>query len=243
VHRIRATAIGLAIQLLTVKTVAAQAAGLDTLFGCYVPSSGTMYRTKATNAPNTCAAALHVAFSFNMKGPQGDLGPTGASGPAGPKGEAGVSGAVGATGAAGSAGADGATGPTGAVGATGPIGPVGIQGPAGPAGPTGAAGPQGEPGVRDTIAYWLTDYSIVTATYTVASGGSTGRLFAFCPASHRAMGGGWTFSPFNYDASVTTSAPNTFGDSWAVQVITANGQGNLTLVVHATCAPIGAGRP
>lgn len=101
--------------ILAAPTLMAQTAA-DTLHACFVPSSGTVYRIKASSSPAGCVDAAHVQFSFNAKGPQGDPGP---AGPAG---------------AAGSAGAAGPSGPQGSAGAAGAQGPAGPQGPQGPAG-------------------------------------------------------------------------------------------------------------
>src|SRR5687768_8957209 len=67
----------------------------DTLHACYVPSSGTVYRIKSISAPTGCVDATHVQFSFNAKGPAGDVGPTGATGPKGEAGSVGPAGAAG----------------------------------------------------------------------------------------------------------------------------------------------------
>ncbi|HEU0013497.1 MAG TPA: hypothetical protein VFQ45_07420, partial [Longimicrobium sp.] len=100
----------------------------DTVYACYAPNTGTIYRIKETGLRTSCTNANHIEFSFNVvgpTGPQGPAGPTGATGPQGPQGE---------------------QGPAGPAGATGAQGPQGETGPAGPAGATGAQGPQGEQG-------------------------------------------------------------------------------------------------
>src|SRR3954464_7059791 len=107
----------------------------DTVHACYIPTTGTIYRIKATGLPTTCAASRHIEFWW-IAGSDAGTGPAGASGVAGATGAAGPTGAVGATGPSGVAGATGATGVAGATGATG----VG--------GPTGATGAQGASGLN-----------------------------------------------------------------------------------------------
>ena len=70
-------------------------------YGCYVPTTGTVYRIKTTDKRETCVAPNHVEFFWNQVGPQGPQGP---AGPAGPTGATGAPGATGATGPAGAAG-------------------------------------------------------------------------------------------------------------------------------------------
>ena len=86
----------------------------------------------------------------DLKGIQGDIGPTGADGPQGIQGPSGLDGATGAQGPAGADGATGAQGPTGAVGATGAQGPTGTAGATGAQGPTGTAGATGAQGPTGT---------------------------------------------------------------------------------------------
>ena len=126
-----------------------------TIYACYIPATGTVYRIKEPGLRDNCTSPQHVQFSFNQQGPTGPAGPQGPAGPTGPQGPAGPAGATGATGPAGPqgetgpAGPQGPAGPAGATGATGPTGPQGETGPAGPQGPageTGPAGPQGEAG-------------------------------------------------------------------------------------------------
>ena len=71
--------------------------GSTTLYGCYVPNSGTVYRIKGPKLPDSCRAPTHVEFSWNIQGPAGPAGPAGPQGPQGPigpQGPAGVSGWV-----------------------------------------------------------------------------------------------------------------------------------------------------
>lgn len=70
----------------------------DTVRACYVPSSGTIYRVQATGTPTACAHASHVAFSFNMYGPEGPKGDPGDKGDKGDKGDTGNTGAPGVSG-------------------------------------------------------------------------------------------------------------------------------------------------
>jgi Collagen triple helix repeat (20 copies)/Head domain of trimeric autotransporter adhesin/Chaperone of endosialidase len=114
-----------------------------TLYACYVPNSGTVYRIKAEGLRQSCTSPQHVEFSWS---PNGTAGPQGPAGPAGPQGEPGPQGPAGPQGPQGEQGATGAAGPAGPQGATGPAGPQGETGPAGPQGATGPQGPQGETG-------------------------------------------------------------------------------------------------
>ena len=80
----------------------AQATDPNVLYACYVPSTGTVYRIKASGLPDVCDDPKgnkppHVMFSWNQQGPQGPQGPQGAPGPQGaqgPQGTPGVSGYV-----------------------------------------------------------------------------------------------------------------------------------------------------
>ena len=47
------------------------------LYGCYVPTSGTVYRIKATGLPDACRSPQHVQFTWSLQGP---VGPQGAGG-------------------------------------------------------------------------------------------------------------------------------------------------------------------
>ena len=76
-------------------------------------------------------------------GPQGDMGPTG---PQGSQGSTGPTGPQGSKGDTGNTGDMGPTGPQGNQGYTGPTGPQGSTGPTGPQGSTGPTGPQGDKG-------------------------------------------------------------------------------------------------
>jgi len=55
----------------------------DTIWACYIPRTGTVYRIKTTDLRQTCRSSKHVMFSWNAQGPQGDTGPQGPAGPAG----------------------------------------------------------------------------------------------------------------------------------------------------------------
>ena len=93
----------------------------STLYACYVPETGTVYRIKTAGLSDECLGPtsgpnVHVEFSWNEVGPPGPQGAAGEAGPAGPAGEA------------------------------GPVGPAGEDGPAGPQGPTGPQGPPGSGG-------------------------------------------------------------------------------------------------
>jgi hypothetical protein len=152
----RALALAAALLAIPAGSAAAQTATPQTtsatLYACYVPASGTVYRIKETGLRQSCSSPQHVEFSWNeggTAGPQGPAGPQGETGPAGPQGETGPAGPQGETGPAGPQGETGTTGPAGPQGETGATGPQGATGPAGPQGETGAtgpAGPQGETG-------------------------------------------------------------------------------------------------
>jgi hypothetical protein len=61
-----------------------------TLFACYVPSSGTVYRISPDGSipdlKKDCTGASHVKFSWSEQGPQGPRGEVGPQGPPGPPG-------------------------------------------------------------------------------------------------------------------------------------------------------------
>lgn len=57
-----------------------EAAAEDVIYACYVPSSGTIYRIKATDPTETCKAPSHVEFHWNVQGPAGADGTNGADG-------------------------------------------------------------------------------------------------------------------------------------------------------------------
>src|SRR5690242_806111 len=92
----------------------------DTVYACYVPATGTVYRIKVTGLPNACVANTHIEFSW--------LTASGVAAVSGATGATGVTGAIGATGATGAAGVTGATGATGPSGATGATGATGVAG-------------------------------------------------------------------------------------------------------------------
>lgn len=137
---------------------AQSAPAADSLYACYIPSTGTVYRIRTADTQPSCTvkhgANAHVQFSWNARGPEGLQGPAGPAGPQGPKGDPGLKGDPGVAGPAGAAGPQGPKGDAGepgaagAVGATGPQGPKGDKGDAGPAGPVGAVGPAGPQGPK-----------------------------------------------------------------------------------------------
>ena len=63
----------------------------DTIWACYVPTSGTMYRIKVADTKDSCVGNA-IAFSWNAKGVKGDKGDPGETGPQGPPGPAGSGG-------------------------------------------------------------------------------------------------------------------------------------------------------
>lgn len=85
------------------------------LHACYVPKTGTVYRIRTPETPQTCNKG-HIEFSWNEQGIQG------------PEGQPGIAGDVGETGATGATGAVGATGPEGSPGAAGLQGTAGVSG-------------------------------------------------------------------------------------------------------------------
>lgn len=46
----------------------------DTLWACYIPHSGLVYRVRVQDPTETCKSHRHVLFSWNRAGPQGDPG-------------------------------------------------------------------------------------------------------------------------------------------------------------------------
>jgi hypothetical protein len=56
------------------------------LYGCYVPSSGTVYRIKEAGLPDACRSQQHVQFTWGLQGPAGPAGPAGPQGLQGPAG-------------------------------------------------------------------------------------------------------------------------------------------------------------
>jgi hypothetical protein len=79
--------LGAAAALFFVGTTRADAQSV--LYGCYVPSSGTVYRIKGLGLPDACRSQQHVQFTWSLQGPagpQGQTGPQGAQGPQGPAG-------------------------------------------------------------------------------------------------------------------------------------------------------------
>jgi hypothetical protein len=102
------------IASIPVGTTAAQGVTPPVIFwGCYVPTTGTVYRIKTADTREKCVAANHVEFFWNQVGPQG---PQGLQGPAGPQGAQGVQGTQGIQGVQGPAGPAGAQGQPGASG-------------------------------------------------------------------------------------------------------------------------------
>src|SRR5690349_9635389 len=67
----------------------ARAGAQSVLYGCYVPSSGTVYRIKGAGLPDECRSQQHVQFTWSLQGPAGAQGPAGPQGATGPQGPAG----------------------------------------------------------------------------------------------------------------------------------------------------------
>lgn len=101
--------VGAAIALMLGHTAAveAQTPSGTVLSACYVPKSGTVYRTNTPDTPPSCLKPEHVAFSWNQQGIQGPQGPQGPAGPQGAQGDPGVAGATGPQGPAGVPGISG----------------------------------------------------------------------------------------------------------------------------------------
>lgn len=83
-------------------------------------------KTGALRVASKCTS-LEKPISWNIQGPQGDVGPQGLAGPQGEKGDAGDTGPQGETGSAGPQGEKGDTGAKGEKGDVGPQGPAGTQ--------------------------------------------------------------------------------------------------------------------
>ena len=69
--------------------VSAQSSAPTVLYGCYVPSSGTVYRIRADGLSTECRSKNHVEFTWSLQGPPGPTGPVGPQGPPGPVGPSG----------------------------------------------------------------------------------------------------------------------------------------------------------
>ncbi len=151
----------LALSMSVSAPLSAQTATDPTMYACYVPLTGTVYRIKTPGAPESCTQPKgknngmghqdHVQFAFNEKGNVGPMGPQGPQGLQGLQGPQGPQGEVGPMGPAGPQGAVGAMGPAGPQGEVGAMGAVGPQGAVGPMGATGAQGPQGVQGVKGDV--------------------------------------------------------------------------------------------
>jgi|GEM_PF-2124980 len=161
--------------------------------------------TSITGAGNYCA------WSVNMNGAPGPIGPTG---PAGTVGATGPAGAIGAT---GPSGADGATGAIGPIGATGSAGAVGATGPSGADGATGAIGPIGPTGSAGAVG----------ATGPAGAIGSTGPAGAIgATGSAGATGATWTITSDDFNStgtlSIVTTLPSTITSTNAAWLTTGN---------------------
>jgi hypothetical protein len=82
---------------LAVSSERAEAQTATTMYGCYVPLTGTVYRIRETNLKQACTTG-HVEFSWNAQGPAGPPGSDGAPGQTGPQGPPGPAGSGGGTG-------------------------------------------------------------------------------------------------------------------------------------------------
>jgi hypothetical protein len=56
--------VALGAAALTPRAAAAQFAPADSLHACYVPTSGTVYRIRATGTPSSCTKTSHVPFAW-----------------------------------------------------------------------------------------------------------------------------------------------------------------------------------
>ncbi len=70
-----------------------QDAPAPTMWACYVPVTGTVYRVRTEDTRPDCAAKQHVLFGFSV-GAKGEPGPQGPQGLQGPPGAQGASGAA-----------------------------------------------------------------------------------------------------------------------------------------------------
>jgi hypothetical protein len=61
-----------------------------TLYACYVPRSGVVYRIREEGLKQDCSSPKHVMFSWNERGLPGAAGPPGTVGPPGPPGPPGT---------------------------------------------------------------------------------------------------------------------------------------------------------
>jgi hypothetical protein len=214
----------------------------DTVYACYVPLTGTVYRIKAQGAPSACfklrgtragqTDRSHVEFSWlkSGSGTVGPMGPAGPEGPAGPQGE---------TGPAGPAGPQGEPGPAGPAGETGPAGPAGPQGVAGPAGPAGAAGatgaqgpagPKGDPG--------LSDWRIHQWSVVVPVGGNSFTIL--CPGTLKPLGGGWSGADqtvLNLGVRKNMPFNNGIGAGWTVDFANSSGA-TSPVTLYVVCAAV-----
>lgn len=180
------------VAVLTPQRAAAQA----TIYACYMPTSGWIYRTSVSGAPTACLQPTHIAFSWVDTGPPGSLGisgptgPAGAVGPQGPQGPPAPPGPSGPPGPQGAAGGAGAPGPTGVAGPAGPVGPPGPQGPTGLQGLAGPQGPRGPRGASGTPAPNLGPSTVVREVVTKSLPNGIQSVTVYCPSRHLALGGG-----------------------------------------------------
>ena len=249
----------LALSMSVSAPLSAQTTTDQTMYACYVPLTGTVYRIKTPGAPDACTQPKgknngmghqdHVQFTFNEKGNIGEMGPMGPAGPAGPQGEvgpmgpAGPQGEVGPMGAAGPQGLVGPQGEVGPMGATGPQGPQGIQGvkgdvgAVGPQGERGLTGPQGPQGVQGIPG--VSAYEVVTRNVTIAVGSS--QLWVTnCPAPKRPLGGGFTSNdPNGMNVLIGKNGPFAGSGSygWVVEIRNPT-QAAASFTLHAVCANI-----
>lgn len=56
----------------------------DTIWACYIPHSGAIYRIRVTDPSQTCRTKEQLMFDWNVQGPQGPQGLQGIQGPPGP---------------------------------------------------------------------------------------------------------------------------------------------------------------
>jgi len=233
-----------------------------TLYACYVPSSGTVYRIdkpvgSAPAAPRACASrtdrkgvtTYDVEFSW-VDGVSAVRTTTTAGGDIG-----GTFGnltlqrltGVPLNGSPSQAGQvlvyDGskwtpslAVGPAGPAGADGAVGPAGPEGPQGPVGPTGPAGPQGVPGMMGPAGPQGIAGQSGVAGLQVVGGVAYGRTGSvLCPVGKRVIGGGASTD----NGYLTASGPISGGtqDGWFAGVRPEFASG-ITLSMWAICATI-----
>ena len=230
----------LALLMSVAAPMSAQTTVDPTMYACYVPLTGTVYRIKTPGAPAECTQPKgknngmghqdHVQFAFNERGNVGPMGPAGPQGEVGPMGPAGPQGELGPMGPAGPQGELGPMGPAGPQGELGPMGPQGAQGIQGVKGDVGAVGPQGDRGLTGPEGLQgrqgvqgipgVSGYEVITRNVSIVSGAS--QLWVTnCTAPKKPLGGGYS-SNDNNGVNMLVSKNGPFAGSgsfgWVVEI-------------------------